>query len=53
MGQFYHIYCDESRQSKDRYMVLGGVIIDAKHVSRFHEIMHAFRVEMRMYAEQK
>ncbi|MDI6768426.1 MAG: hypothetical protein QMD04_01965 [Anaerolineales bacterium] len=24
--RFLHIYCDESRQTADRYMVLGGLI---------------------------
>ena len=25
-GRFLHIYCDESRWTADRYMVIGGVI---------------------------
>ena len=31
----YHIYCDESRQSKDRFMIIGGLIIDAPEIARF------------------
>jgi hypothetical protein len=49
----YHIYCDESRQTKDRYMVLGGLILDAENVAEFHATMAKFRRECRMFAELK
>ena len=49
----YHIYCDESRQSKDRYMVLGGIILPVKHVQEFYDTVHNFRIEQKMFAELK
>lgn len=49
----YHIYCDESRQSKDRYMVLGGIIIPANNVAEFNQTMFKFRIEQNMKAELK
>jgi hypothetical protein len=49
----YHIYTDESRQSKDRFMVLGGLIIEAASVPRFDVEMSKFREETRMFSELK
>jgi len=49
----YHIYCDESRQSKDRFMILGGIILPAHNVDEFNATMHKFRIEQKMFAELK
>lgn len=49
----YHIYCDESRQSKDRYMIIGGIIIPLSEVSLFNETMKQYRLEQKMFAELK
>lgn len=49
----FHIYCDESRQSKDRFMVLGGIIIPSSSVELFNKTMLKFRKENNMYAELK
>lgn len=49
----YNIYCDESRQSKDRYMVLGGLIIPAREVEIFNATMKNFREEQKMFSELK
>jgi len=49
----YHIYCDESRQSKDRFMIIGGLIIDSAEVNEFNLTMQMFRNEQRMYSELK
>jgi len=49
----YHIYCDESRQSKDRYMVLGGLIIPATNVDIVNDTMEKFRKEQKMFSELK
>jgi hypothetical protein len=49
----YHIYCDESRQSQDRFMVIGGLIIDAPEIERFTATMRKFRDEQKMFAELK
>jgi hypothetical protein len=48
-----HIYCDESRQSQDRYMVLGGIVIRAKMVDSFNSTMTKFREEENMKSELK
>jgi len=40
----YHIYCDESRQSKDRYMVLGGILLPASNVELFNQTFKEFRI---------
>jgi hypothetical protein len=49
----YHIYCDESRQSKDRFMVLGGIVMNVSDIPRFSETMKKFRKEQKMNAELK
>lgn len=49
----YNIYCDESRQSKDRYMVLGGIIIPQHNIAEFNATMQNFRIEQNMHAELK
>lgn len=49
----YHIYCDESRQSKDRFMVIGGVILPSTNVDEFNQTMQQFRIEQKMFAELK
>jgi hypothetical protein len=49
----YNIYCDESRQTKDRFMVLGGLIIEQSDVPKFDSTMKKFRVEQKMHAELK
>jgi len=53
MGKVYHIYCDESRQTKDRFMVLGGILITQVFVSEFDATMLKFRAEQKMTAELK
>ncbi|MBI4721635.1 MAG: DUF3800 domain-containing protein [Candidatus Stahlbacteria bacterium] len=49
----YHIYCDESRQTQDRYMVLGGIITTAKNVELFNQAMQLYRDGQNMRAEIK
>lgn len=49
----YHIYCDESRQTKDRFMVIGGIIIPQENVDAFNQTMEKFRQEENMWAELK
>jgi len=49
----YHIYCDESRQTKDRFMVIGGIIIPEENVEVFNQTMEKFRQEENMRAELK
>lgn len=49
----YHIYCDESRQTQDRYMVFGGIITTAKNVELFDKAMQLYREGQNMMAEIK
>jgi hypothetical protein len=49
----YHVYCDESRQVRDRFMVLGGIIIPSGNVAGFDKSMQKFRAEQNMHAELK
>lgn len=49
----YHVYCDESRQSKDRYMIIGGIIIPSSKVENFNATMKQYRLEQKMFAELK
>lgn len=52
-GRFLHIYCDESRQTADRYMVIGGLIALRENESRFAEAMALYRQSQNMWAELK
>lgn len=52
-GRFLHIYCDESRQTADRYMVIGGLILDRENEPRFAEAMALYRQSQNMHAELK
>jgi len=49
----YHIYCDESRQSKDRFMAIGGAIIPSDNVEQFNKTMQKYRNEQKMFSELK
>jgi uncharacterized protein DUF3800 len=49
----YHIYCDESRQSQDRFMVLGGIIVPEDNISVMEKTMAKFRVEEGVHQELK
>jgi len=49
----FHIYCDESRQSEHRFMVLGGLVIRATNVPNFNATMAKYRAETNMHAELK
>lgn len=49
----YHIYCDESRQTQDRYMVLGGIIVPSENVILFDGAMKLYRETNNMKAELK
>jgi len=48
-----HVYCDESSQSKDRYMVIGGIWIPALNVQSFDEDIAKFRNDYNMKNELK
>jgi len=49
----HHIYCDESRQSKDRFMVFSGIIIPQGNVITFEKTMKKYREECNMHSELK
>ena len=48
-----HIYCDESRQTKERFMVLGGIMARADSVEKIDKTMQLFRTKQDMFAELK
>lgn len=52
-GRFLHIYCDESRQTADRYMVIGGVIAQREDELLFTQDMRLFRQSHNMRSELK
>ncbi len=52
-SRFLHIYCDESRQTADRYMIIGGIITDRDHEPGFAEMMALYRQSQNMRAELK
>ncbi len=49
----YHIYCDESRQTKDRFMVLRGLVIEESELDRVNQTLLGFRMAERMRGELK
>jgi hypothetical protein len=53
MGKLLHIYCDESRQTGERYMALGGIIVPAAAISGIEAMASAYRHKHRMHAELK
>ena len=52
-GPLLHVYCDESRQTQDRYMVFGGIIVPATGVQPFDKAMDLWRDAQNMHAELK
>jgi hypothetical protein len=52
-GRFLHIYCDESRQTADRYMVIGGVILTREMEAQFAQTMSLYRAGNKMNSEIK
>ncbi len=52
-GTLYHVYCDESRQTKDRYMVFGAIIIPFRRIDDFEKAMTLWRDSQNMKAELK
>jgi hypothetical protein len=51
--RFLHIYCDESHQTADRYMVIGGVILTSEMETQFAQAMAMYRADNKMNAEIK
>ena len=51
--RFLHIYCDESRQTADRYMVLGGLITLRENEEAFKQAMNLYRQSNHMLSEIK
>jgi len=52
-GRFLYIYCDESRQTADRYMVIGGLIATRENEVSFAQAMSLYRQSNKMWAELK
>jgi uncharacterized protein DUF3800 len=53
VSRIIHVYCDESRQTKERFMVLGGLAISAKKLPEFNASIAQCRAEERMPVEFK
>lgn len=53
MGQLFHIYCDESRQTNHQYMVLAGIIIESQKVAKACQRINTLRKQLNMMAELK
>lgn len=51
--RFLHIYCDESRQTADRYMVIGGLISVRENEEAFTHAMNLYRQSNNMHSELK
>lgn len=49
----YYIFCDESRQTQDRFMVLGGLIVNSKSIQVINDTIDKYRNEEKMFAELK
>lgn len=49
----YLVFCDESRQAAERFMVLGGIVIPKTLLQVFNDSMALFRDQQRMHAELK
>ena len=49
----YRIFSDESRQTRDRYMVLAGIIINQDEISNFESTMLKYRTDNQMNSELK
>jgi hypothetical protein len=40
-----HIFCDESRQTGNRHMVIGGVLVSAQDLLYYENRIRQFRIE--------
>jgi len=49
----FHIYCDESRQTKHRYMMFGGIIVRYNDIPLLESTIQNWRENAKMYAELK
>jgi hypothetical protein len=48
-----HVYCDESRQTASKYMVLGGIAIPASNVPSVNAVIDRWRIARKMNGELK
>jgi hypothetical protein len=49
----YEIYCDESRQTSEHFMVIGGIIIRQENAEAVNEILADYRIDFGMIKELK
>lgn len=52
-GLVYHVYCDESRQTNERFMVLGGILVTGQGVEGIEKQIMQCRDDTKMHAELK
>ncbi|ABP66629.1 hypothetical protein Csac_1015 [Caldicellulosiruptor saccharolyticus DSM 8903] len=48
-----HIYCDESSQNKNRYMIIGGLWVLYENLKEIEETIKQYRTQHNMYSELK
>lgn len=49
----YYLICDESRQVKERYMLIGGILIDKKTYDDLNLLLKKYRSKHKMFKEHK
>ncbi|MEN8220069.1 MAG: hypothetical protein ABFS56_27715 [Pseudomonadota bacterium] len=47
-GDLFHVYCDESRHTKHRYMMFGGIIVLRTNFSLVKTAIQNWRDESKM-----
>lgn len=52
-GELFHVFCDESRQTQDRFMVFGGIMVRDARLTAMEEAISMWRDAQRMHAELK
>lgn len=53
LNELFHIYGDESRQTKDKYMLFGGIMVKEAIIPSLEVKIKNWRENNRMYAELK
>lgn len=53
MGRIIHVYCDESRQTQERFMVLGGIAVASEKMGEFNASIQVCRNNGQIFGEFK
>ena len=52
-GPLFHIYCDESRQVEDRFMIFGGIIVSFDDLAKTEQSISTKRNDTQLFGELK